>query len=137
MKKYLFIFYLIAALIIAVPVFAGMKGVSLTTVFNSLLNAPGYMSGGTKFTTSGCSISATTGGATAGTYTSGTTGTCTAVITMNGATGLTATNGWTCFANDETTVADKQQTTAHSATTATIAGTTVSGDVVSFACNGY
>ena len=97
----------------------------------------GTISAGTKFTTSGCSVSATTGGATAGTYTSGTTGTCTVIITMNGATGLTAPNGWTCFANDETTPADKQQTTAHATTTATISGTTASGDVVSFGCTGY
>ena len=101
------------------------------------IGSAGNVSTNTKFTTSGCSVSATTGGATAGTYTSGTTGTCTVVITMNGATGLTAPNGWTCFANDQTTPADKQQTTASSATTATISGTTVSGDVVSFGCIGY
>lgn len=97
----------------------------------------GIISNGTKFTASGCSVSATSGGATSGTYTSGTTGTCTVIITMNGATGLTAPTGWSCFANDETTPADKQQTTAHSTTTATISGTTVSGDVISFGCAGY
>lgn len=97
----------------------------------------GLASVGTKFTTSGCSVSATTGGATAGHYTSGTTGTCTVTITMNGATGLSAANGWSCFANDQTTVADVQHQTASNATTATIAGTTVSGDVISFGCIGY
>lgn len=99
--------------------------------------ANGHISNGTKFTTSGCSVSATSGGATSGTYISGTTGSCAVVITMNGATGLIAPNGWSCYANDETTPADKQQTTSHSSTTATVGGTTVSGDVVSFGCIGY
>lgn len=97
----------------------------------------GLISTGTKFTTSGCSVSATTGGATAGTYTSGTTGTCTVTITMNGATGLTATNGWSCWAADLTTPADLITQTASSTTTATLAGTTVSGDVINFGCMGY
>lgn len=97
----------------------------------------GTLSAGTKFTTSGCSVSATTGGAAAGEYTSGTTGTCTVTITLNGATGLTATNGWSCWANDETTPADKQGVTGSTATTVTISGTTVSGDVIDFGCVGY
>lgn len=91
----------------------------------------------TKFTASGCSISATSGGATSGTYTSGTSGTCTAAITMNGATGLTAPNGWVCSAFDRTTAADAQLQTVSSATGATIAGTTVSGDIVAFSCQPY
>ena len=98
---------------------------------------PGIVTGGTKFTTTGCSVSATSGGATAGTYTSGTTGTCTVVVTMNGATGLTAPNGWACYASDRTTAADTQVNTTSTTTTATISGTTVSGDVVSFGCAGY
>lgn len=99
--------------------------------------ANGLISNGTKFTTSGCSVSATTGGATAGTYTSGTTGACTVVITMNGATGLTAPNGWSCSASDITTASDLITQTAVSATTATLAGTTVSGDIIIFNCMGY
>ena len=100
---------------------------SLTTVAGALAI------GGTKFTTSGCSVSATTGrGGNAGSYTSGTSGTCTVVITINGATGITTTNGWYCGANDLTTTADVQKQTASSATTCTISGTTVSGDVVNF-----
>lgn len=107
-----------------------------TPATNTTTNA--VLSNGTKFTTSGCSVSATTGGATAGKYTSGTTGTCTVVLTMNGATGLTAPNGWSCSATDLTTAADALQgQTASSTTTATISGTTVSGDVVSFFCMGY
>lgn len=101
------------------------------------IEAAGYISAATKFTASGCSNSATTGGATAGTYTSGTTGTCTVTITMDGATGLTAPNGWACFANDLTTTADTVKQTASTATTATLSGTTVSGDVINFGCIGY
>lgn len=93
--------------------------------------------GGTKFTTSGCSISATTGQGTAGTYTSGTTGSCPAVITLNGATGITAPTGWLCWAYDTTTPADAQLQTASTATGCTITGTTVSGDVIRFAAVAY
>lgn len=95
------------------------------------------VTGATKFTTSGCSISATAGSGAVGTYTSGTTGTCTAVITINGATGMTAPTGWNCDAQDWITPADAQLQTASSTTTATISGTTVSGDVIHFKCQGY
>jgi hypothetical protein len=101
------------------------------------ITMPGIISTGTKFTASGCSNSSTVGGATAGKFTSGTTGTCTVVITMNGATGLTAPNGWTCHASDQTTPANQIVTTTSSATTATISGSTTSGDVISFSCTGY
>jgi hypothetical protein len=104
---------------------------------DGLSASSGYLSEGTKFTTTGCSVSATTGGATAGTITSGTSGTCTPVVTMAGASGLTAATGWSCWMNDETTPADVMHQTAHSTTTATFSGTTVSGDVLSFGCEGY
>jgi hypothetical protein len=100
----------------------------------------GTQSVGTKFTTTGCSISSTTGGATVGKFTLGA-NSCSAVITMNGATGLTASNGWSCHANDETTAAGNTLLyfSANSATTATLsvpatAGTT---DVIDFACSAY
>jgi hypothetical protein len=101
------------------------------------LKAPALISSGTKFTASGCSNSTTVGGSTAGTFASGTTGVCTVIITMAGATGITAPTGWACFANDMTTTADKINQTASSVTTATISGTTASGDVISFGCIGY
>lgn len=107
------------------------------TVLSGKFNTTGLISGGTKFTMTGCSATTAVGGATAGTYTSGTTGTCAVVITMNGATGLAAPTGWDCHASDRTTVADLQQTTASSTTTATISGATLSGDVISFNCIGY
>lgn len=100
----------------------------------------GAVSTGTKFTMSGCSATAATGGAQAGTYTSGTTGTCTVVLTFNGAagaSGATAPTGWACAASDRTTPADLITQTASSTTTATLSGTTVSGDVISFFCMGY
>lgn len=105
------------------------------------VTAAGYISGGTKFTASGCSNSATLGGATMGHFTSGTTGTCTVVITMNGATGLSAPNGWICDGADRTTVpalfTGLFAQTGSSTTTATMAGTTVSGDDMQFKCMGY
>ena len=101
------------------------------------LNIYGVVSGGVKFTMSGCAATAPVGGAIAGTFTSGTTGTCTNVITMNGSQGMTAANGWDCSASDRTTPANKISTTASTTTTATLSGTTISGDVISFNCMGY
>lgn len=94
---------------------------------------------GTKFTTSGCSVSSTTGGATGGVFTVGA-NSCDVVVTMNGATGITGANGWTCEAHDrtsKTTLIGGES--ASTATTATIsipagAGTT---DVISFSCFAY
>jgi hypothetical protein len=96
---------------------------------------------GTTFTTTGCSVSATTGGATAGKMTIGA-NTCTILITLAGATGVTAKHGWSCGANDETTAAGNTQlyfTAANSATQVTLsvpatAGTT---DVIDFRCTAY
>ena len=93
----------------------------------------GYQTSGTTFTSSGCSATTLVGGATAGSYHSGTTGTCTVVITP----GLAATNGWACRANDLTTTADTVIQTATSTTTATLSGTTVTADVINFACIAY
>jgi hypothetical protein len=94
-----------------------------------------FQSAGTKFTASGCTNSATVGGATAGKFASGTTGTCTVTITMGDSD--TATNGWACFANDLTTTTNLWAETATTTTTATIAGTTVTADVVNFGCMAY
>jgi len=92
--------------------------------------------GQTKFTTTGCSVSSTTGSGTAGTITSGTTGACTVTITMNGATGMTAPNGWACAASDQTT-ANLIRQTASTTTTCTISGTTVTGDVIVFSAQAF
>lgn len=99
----------------------------------------GEIVAGTKFTTTGCSISATSGGATAGTFTLGA-NTCTVVVTMAGATGITSLNGWTCQAHDRTTAADLIG--GESSSTATTASFTIpvtvgATDVISFSCTGY
>lgn len=88
----------------------------------------------TKFTMTGCSASATTGGSTAGTFTSGTTGTCAPVITLP-----SAPTGWTCRFTDRTTAVDANSVTetTSTATTNTASGTTVTGDVISFSCAPY
>ena len=102
------------------------------------LSVNGIKDVGTKFTISGCTAGTTVGGATAGSFASGTTGACTVVITMNGATGLTATNGWACHASNTTTPANLiDQKSPVSTTQATLSGTTVSGDVITFGCIGY
>lgn len=100
-----------------------------------LIKAAAHLAGGTKFTTSGCAISSTTGGATAGKMTSGTTGACTVVITLGGAS---APNGWHCSASDETTGLNLSTTAgASSATTCTVTGTTTTGDTISFLAVGF
>jgi len=94
---------------------------------------------GTKFTVFGCSVSATTGAASAGVMTLGA-NTCSVVITMNGATGVSAAHGWSCHANDETTAAGNPvYETGSTATTATLAVSALAGstDVVDFACLAY
>lgn len=92
-------------------------------------HAGNLVSGGTQ-TVSGCSLSSAKGGQFAGSFQSGTAGTCTVTITP----GSTAPNGWSCWASDLTTVADTVKQTAYNATTATIAGTTASSDLVTWGC---
>jgi hypothetical protein len=66
---------------------------------------------------------------------------CTVAITMNGATGMTAANGWSCFANDETTGLGNTGLyfSANSATTATLTvpAAAAASDVIDFACRPY
>lgn len=100
--------------------------------------ASGFISRGTKFTTSGagCTVTATTGGATAGSFTTSTLGSCVTTITMNGATGLTAPNGWSCSVSDIISGAAGAQS-GSTATTATLKITVTTGDTVNFYCMGY
>lgn len=98
----------------------------------------GMGSGGTKFTTTGCSISATTGGGTAGTFTLGA-NTCTVVVTLNGAASIAANNGWTCQAHDRTapTVLIGGESSATTTTASfTIPAGAGTSDVISFSCTG-
>lgn len=105
----------------------------------NLLATSGYFSGGTKFTTTGCSVSSTTGGATGGTLTLGA-NTCSVVITLGGASGSTAPNGWTCAAHDRTSpttqIGGESSSTATTATISIPAGAGAT-DVISFSCTGY
>lgn len=91
---------------------------------------------GTKFTASGCSNGTTVGGSTAGSFASGTTGTCTVTVTMGNS--QSATNGWSCWASNQTTPAVIfAQKAGGSTTTAVLEGVTNSADVISWGCIGY
>lgn len=96
------------------------------------------ISKGTKFTTSGCSVSSTTGGASAGTLTLGANN-CSLVITINGATGATAPNGWVCQIDDQTAPTILIGQTSTTTTTATFSVPVTAGatDVLQFGCTGY
>lgn len=104
----------------------------------SEVDTTGVISKGTKFTTSGCSVSSTTGGAAAGTFTVGA-NTCTVVVTINGATGLTAPTGWACAADDTSALTILITQSASSQTTASfnIPLTAGATDVIKFFCMGY
>lgn len=104
----------------------------------SEVDATGLISKGTKFTTSGCSVSSTTGGAAAGTFTVGANN-CTVVVTINGATGLSAPNGWACGADDTSalTILISQSSSTTATASFNIPITAGSTDVVKFFCMGY
>lgn len=89
-------------------------------------------SAGTAFSVAGCGANTLVGGATGGVFKVTTTGACSAVVTL----GATAPHGWTCWANNDTT-ANLLRAIPTSATTITIAGTTVSGDTLNFGCITY
>lgn len=105
-------------------------------ILNSIFESSATISAGTRFTISGCAatIASSTQSAVAGGFLSGTTGTCTVVVTMGG--GISAPGGWVCSANNFTT-ANLIRQTGNTGTTATFSGTTVSGDVIAFGCQGY
>ncbi len=99
------------------------------------VTAPAVISGGTTFTVSGCAAGTTVGGAAAGTFKAGTSGKCAAVITPGG--GTKAPHGWSCSAANLTTPDALIHQTASTMATATLAGKTAAGDVISFYCMGY
>jgi hypothetical protein len=101
------------------------------------ITSRGVVSGGTKFTVSGCSAKETVGGAAAGRFKSGTAGACVAVVTLNGEKGMAAPNGWACSASNLTAAGNPVRQTASTPTTATFAGKTARNDVISFYCMGY
>lgn len=109
------------------------------------LTNTGYMEGGAaqiiggKFTTSGCSVSASTGGSSGGIFTLGA-NSCTVVVTMGTGVSTGASNGWTCQAHDRTasTVVIGGESSSTTTTASIIipagAGTT---DVISFSCDAF
>lgn len=108
--------------------------VAATSTFTT---SKGVRSGGTKFTTSGCAISASTGGATAGKVTLGQ-NTCFFTVTMGG--GATATNGWACSPKDVTAPTVQIGVTVTSSTTSqefSVPAGAGATDVIVFSCIGY
>ena len=89
---------------------------------------------GTIFTiSSGCTTSATSGGATGGSFTASSS-TCSPVIS----TGVTAPNGYACTVTDMTTAAATIRETAYSATTVTFTGANLGGtDQFVFSCDEF
>lgn len=122
----------------SVVITPGTATVSSSGVVGMVNIAGGMQSTGTKFTTSGCSISATTGGAQSGTFTLGA-NSCTAVITLNGASKTSATNGWSCPAWDQTAptvlIGGNSSSTTTTASFAIPAGAGTT-DVIAFNCIG-
>lgn len=110
---------------------AGSDAVLIGTAGQETLSNA-FISAGTKFTATGCTNSATVGGAIAGQFTSGTTGTCTVVITLP-----TAPNGWACHADDLTTPANFIGQSAKTTTSCTVQGTTVTNDIIVFSAMAY
>lgn len=111
---------------------AGVTGASVSSGTNKVFNVNfAVISVGTKPTVTGCSNTTTLGGAVSGSYVSGTTGTCTVTITLPAG----PTNGYACFAHDDTTAADYTQSAiVTTVTTLTISGTTVTGDKIVWGC---
>ena len=112
----------------------GDGGINDNYFYGNIHTQTGAFFGGGSQSISGCSLSANQGHATAGKFTSGTSGTCTVAITLP-----TANHGWNCSAHDLTTPADTLGPVASgfSATSVTIVGTTVSGDVITYACTEF
>ena len=103
---------------------------------NGDVSASSVVVGGTKFTVSGCTNTATVGGSTAGTVTLSQNN-CALVVTMAGSASNT---GWSCAAHDRTTpTVNIAGESASTTTTATITIPSGAGatDVISFACVGY
>jgi len=91
----------------------------------------GIIDGGSTFTLSGCSATSPSGGSHTGTFTSGTTGTCTITVTMGGET---SAHGWNCLGLDQSSNSYALHETASTTTTATLSGSTTSGDFIRLSC---
>ena len=111
-----------------------IQGTDITVTNSSTVSFAGTVSGllaGASAAPAilGCSASIGAGSTNlAGFYTSGTTGSCTVSLTW--AAGAAFAHGGICKAQDSTNVANAQNQTAYTPTTATLSGTTTSGDVI-------
>jgi hypothetical protein len=118
-----------------ITVASSFGNVVLHPASGSIATSPNLVMNGSTFTASGCGTpTSLTGGATAGSFLAQAIS-CTAVVTMGASS--TATNGWACSVWDVTTTTDTMKETAYSTTTATFAGTVVSGDKIAFSCIGF
>jgi hypothetical protein len=97
------------------------------------LLAEAYVAGGGTPSVATCGTIGTGSFNTAGFITSNVTGSCVPVLTFSG---YTATTGWSCGISNGTTDVSIRQT-GSSTTTATFTSTTVSGDVLRYACFPY
>jgi hypothetical protein len=96
------------------------------------VGTPGISASGTQVI-SGCSLATPVGGTWAGSFHSGVAGTCTVTITP----GFTAAHGFSCWSHDLTTPANNYYQTAYTATTATLSGTTVLADLITWGCAAF
>jgi hypothetical protein len=120
---------------------AGTAG-TMSMGASGIVKGPAFQTTGTKFTAvgTGCTVGATSGAGTAGTFTLAS-GPCTSVVvTLNGATGVTATTGWSCPAHDRT--APNVLIGGESSSTTTTASFTIpagagTSDVISYSCTAF
>jgi hypothetical protein len=130
------------ATVLAVAALAGLAGIAVaqtvyygwnpTTGLEVFHGTPIQAGALPVITTNGCSATALVGGAGTFQFTAGATG-CSVVFTFPSA----APNGFNCVAQDETTVADKPQQTAHSTTTCTVGGTVAVNDKILVEVTGF
>lgn len=116
-------------------VIIGQAGATCTTPTDVLMRS--LIGAGTAPTVDATSCTGATIGSgaknIAGTITGLPTGSCSVVLTFNG---TTAPTGWVCTVSDQTT-ANLFRQSANTTTTATFAGTSVSGDVLAYHCAAY
>lgn len=115
----------------------GYTGWNPTTGLNGTPGAEVNLGASPVFSVTGtsCTISAHTGGASAGTFTETGGTSCTFTITFPSA----APTGWNCYVSDLTTPADGPAKAASTTTTTWVSGATtvVTADVLQFTCQGY
>ncbi|MEO7027819.1 MAG: hypothetical protein ABI147_00255 [Acidobacteriaceae bacterium] len=113
---------------------ANLGVLSVANTWSATQTFKGVVLGGTTFTiTSGCgTTTGLTGGTQAGSFVAGQTA-CAAIVTP----GITAPHGFSCWSNDLTTSANSIHQIATTATTFTLSGTVVAGDVINFGCVAY